>query len=487
MEYHHDLGLGLIWFTGDLACHVFDEERPKGECMTRPGGLLSDHRYLTNLSYKKYFDFLDEHPEIGQHLCMDATLIVSARTLAEEIGMPRFEQTQDPEQFHELLETLFHVYLHVCRRGNIDPLTIDFTPKGVREHVFYNTTNGAIRAVTDSEVVEGLSVKPHRWVNTTTKLPDGAFRRRITVSRYHLYRFLLSKPMPAGDWVDGDTGASMEAMLSARTESHDILVRGRLKDLPRSGFPDQVTADDARRYFTGAELAYIAESGRDIDVLGWWHGDLEVPPALPETNSMSLADAVLLEIMHRSWRENRGTGFWLAVAERMHLQELAYKMHQAGIPVLGYGSGKIVIATPEDREDKTARQEQDALLLSEFSAYRVQPPLEHVVDHPDLGMLTDHLTDLQAIALAGPRLLAKLEGTLTTGDGEAFDACINEAEIELEKVLGAYAGEPETPETPVTPEEPPESVEVDAPAEADDDEVSEADEAGVTPDDKENH
>lgn len=443
MGHHLDLGLGLIWFTGDLACHVFDAERPKGECMTRPAGLLSDHRYLTNLNYNQHFSFLDEHPDIGRHLSMDATLIVKANTLAEEIGMPRFEPTQDPDKLRTIVETLFHVYQHVCRRAQLDPLTMDFTPKGVREFVFHRTTSGAIRAVTENEVKDGLSVLPHRWISTNTALPEGAYRRRITVSRYHLYRFLLSAPVPTGDWEEGESGVSLETMLATRTESHDILVRGRLKDLPRAGFPDPVTTDGARRYFTGDELAHIVASGREIEVLSWLHGDIESPPALQETNAMSLADAVLLEIMHRSWRENRGTGFWLAVAERMHLQTLAFEMHRAGIPVLGYGNGKVLIATPEDREDKTARQEQDTLLLKEFSAYHVQPPLEHLTDHPLLEDIASSLTDLQALALAGPRHLATLDDALTRGDGEAFDDCIDKAEEELEKVLAAVSPEKE--------------------------------------------
>lgn len=439
MEYGHELGLGLIWFTGDLACHVFDAERPNGECKTRPQGLLSDHTYLTNLDYKAYFAFLEEHPELASHVVIDSTLIVRTNVLAEEIGLPslRVGQTQDPDLLQEILKTLYQVFKHVCLRTGIDPLAMDFTPRGVREHAFYRTTSGSVRAVTEQEIQQGLSVKPHRWISTNVALPEGAFRRRITVSRYHLYRYLLSAPIPVGQWEEGDAGASIETMMAARTSTHDILVRGRLRDLPSMGFPDAVTTDGARRYFTGAELSVIAEEGREIEVLSWSHGEIASPPALQEMNAMSLADAVILEITHRSWRENRGIGFWLAVAERMHLQSLASKMHQAGIPVLGYGSGKVVVATPED---SSARQEQDSLLLREFSAYHVQPPMEHLRDHPELGNdLTDHMTDLQALALAGPGLLAEVDDAFTHGDNARFEAALDKADEKLETLLTAGA------------------------------------------------
>lgn len=441
MAHHDDLGFGLIWFTGDLACYVFDDERPEGECMTRPKGLLSDHRYLTNLTYKQYGEFLDEHPELGRSTCMDTTLIVGANTLAEEIGMPHFDKTKDPDFFRELLETLYQTYRHICQRTGIDPLGVDFTPKGVREYIFHSTTNGALRAVTDEEITEGLSVAPHRWVSTNTSLPEGAYRRRLTVSRHMLYLTLLSAPTPTGDWSVGDPDATLEMMLEARTESHDILVRGRLKDLPKSGFPDALETASARRYFTGHEVAHLAQSGREMEVLNWWHGGVDSPPALPEVNSLSLADDVILEIMHRSWRENRGTGFWLATQERMHLHHLAKQIHEAGIPVLGYGSGKIVIATAEDREDKAARQEQDTMLLQSFGEYGIQPPLDHLMDHPDLPGLAEHLTSLQALAISGPRFIAKFDDAITRGDVEAFNDAIDEAEATFNN-LGSHDANP---------------------------------------------
>lgn len=442
MAYHDDLCLGLIWITGEQSCYVFDAERPAGECMTRPKNLLSDHRYLTNLSYDAHGKFLDDHREyhgLGGLLCMDTTLIVGLNTLAEEIGMPRFEKTQDPEHFVEILATLYHTYRHVCLRTGIDPLGIEFTPKGVRETIFHRTTNGAVRAVTDDEVKEGLSVTPHRWVNTGTVLPDGAYRRRLTISRQALYYPLLSALTPIGDWSEGEPSASLASILSARSPEHDVLIRGRLNDLPRTGFPDAITTENARRYYTGEEVALIADSDRELEVLNWWHGEVGSAPALPEFNTLSLVDDVILEIMHRSWRENRGTGFWQSVAERLRLQRLARSMHLAGIPVLGYGSGKIVIATPEDREDKTARHEQDTLLLTKFGEFGIQPPLEHLLDHPDLASLVPHLTDLQALSLAGPTFLRRIDEAITLGDADRYNEAINEADAALSDVVSQLA------------------------------------------------
>lgn len=435
MGQHDDLGLGLIWFTGELACYVFDASRPEGECLTRPSGLLSDHRYLSNLNYEEHGRFLDEHPEMGRMLCMDTTLIVGTTTLAEEIGMPRHEQTKDPEHFQQLLHSLYSTYRHVCLRVGLDPVSMDFTQKGVREFIFYRTTNGALRNVTDAEIKEGISVAPHRWINTGTPLPDGAFPRRLTLSRHQLYHPLLSAPTPVGEWVEGEANATMEVILATRTPTHDILVRGRLKDLPRKGFPDPVDTNDARRYFTGEEMALIAESGREFEILGWYHGSVDSPPALSELDPLSLADDVMLEVMHRSWRENRGTGFWHAVGERIHLQRLAYQIHNAGIPVLSYGSGKIVIATPDDKEDPSARHEQDQRLLELFGAHGIQPPLEHLYANPKLVDMVQHLTHLQALSLAGPEFLRRLDDAITVGNPEAYNAAIDDADIALGEIL----------------------------------------------------
>lgn len=435
MAHSHDIGLGLVWFTGDLACYVFDCERLEGEPMTRPQGLLSDHRYLTNLSYEKHTQFLEDHPELTGLLFMDGTMVVGTNTLAEEIGMPRFEQTQEPKRFQELLATLYHTYLHTCKRLGLDPLGIDFTLKGVREDVFYRTTNGAMRAVTTAEVKEGLSIKPHRWVNTGVALPEGAYRRRLTISRDKLYGPLLKAATPVGDWEEGEPNTSVDAILAMRTETHDVLIRGRLSDLPRTGFPDPVATDEVRRYFTGEELDLIVQAGREMEILNWWHGEIDAPPAMPETNSLSLVDDVIYEIMHRSWRENRGTGFWHSVAERIRLQRLAYQMHMSGIPVLGYGSGKVVIATPEDRDDPTARHEQDALLLRKFGQYGIQPPLEHLLDHPELGTLAEHLSDLQAISLAGPTFLRRIDEAITEGEEDAYISTINDADGALHELV----------------------------------------------------
>lgn len=429
MGHNDDIGLGLLWFVNDQACYCFDATRPHGEKMEEPHKLLSDHHYLTNLTYEGHRDFVKKRPELASVLCMETTMIISTRLLAEEIGLPKRPAENDPEPFVAVLRTLYTTFQHICRRSGIDPLTMKFTTAGIREFIFYQTTNGAIRNVTTEEVNEGLSVKPHRWIDTGTPMPsEGAFRRRLTISRSDLYLSLLAAPTPVGNWIEGDPAASVATMLGARSDSTDILVRGRLSDVPHLGFPDVVTTREPRKYFTGEEIAFLADTDRELEVLGWWHGPISSPPALPEVQSMSLADHLLLEIMHRSWRENRGTGFWLAAAERIRLHHVAKGLHDMGIPVSGYGTGKITIITPEDEQ---ARHEQDEMILKHFNQYGLQLPLDKLGNHPRLASLLDYVTDLQAVALAGPTHLAELDHAITDGDNERFTKCIQAVEDSL--------------------------------------------------------
>lgn len=424
-----DIGLGLIWFTGPRpGAFILDDKSPEGRHEPHLGGLLSDHRYLTNLGFDEYKSMQESFPSLTRQALPDNGLVVSLLTLAQELGMPAKDGPIKEHERLQILQVLRHVFATACFRLGLDPLEGTPHQNHFKKRIFKRTTPG-IKHVSalPNVAVSDLSPAPHRWISVPGPKLEGVRYRTVTVSRYSLYSALLQQPTPSGQWARGEAGASALQMLECISESTDVLARVRVAGARRKLFPDPETTKDPRRFYTGQELRIINTEGGSFEVLEWWTGPISAPPRLPDTNALSLADGVMLEMMHRSWRENPATGFWLSVGERLSMHHLAHQLHQSGIPVRGYGTGKISICTPTDHE---AQAEQDKAILG-YQGYGVQLPLTDIASNPCLPSLLSSLTPIQAIALGGVKRLQFIDEAITRGDGTRLDHLLAEADQAL--------------------------------------------------------
>jgi hypothetical protein len=420
-------GFGLLWFGKNDEIHCFNPGVRESIVLGSLADLPDEGIYLSNLTHKAFFSLLDDFSERSDQLLHDRSLFVSLKTIAEELGLNRGIGPVITEKDACILNTVRITFETACQRLGLNLYQTGVMARIIRSSVFKRTTTTGMKTPSIEEMPEAFSPAPHRWVNVPGQPVKGTHQLRVTVSRHTLYETLLKQPVPTGEWRRGDSLATPAVILNGMGDQYDVLVEATIQE-PGSQFPSALTTDAPTRLFTGTELKRAIKEGIPIEIYQWWHGPTQIVPALPETNKVSLADGVMLEMIYRSWRENPEVGFWVGTAERLTLHHLASALRQVGIEVTGYGSGKLLVRRPNERQ---ARQDQDQRLLKEFHPYGVQLPLAALGDHDALKELIDCMTDIQVLALADTTLLGKIEVAITDGDEAKLNMLLNEADSSL--------------------------------------------------------
>jgi hypothetical protein len=396
--------------------------------------------YLSNLTLDALHERVVDHPDAANRVLHDKGLIVSAKTIADELGLGALDDAPSDEQ-NAILISIRDAFQAACFRLGLNLAKTGIQQRHIRKEIFARTASEAMQATSIEDANLSLSPAPHRWVSVPLEWVENTHFRRITLQRQTLYPSLLRKPVPIGQWKLGSDHATPDMILNAVSDHHDILLEAQIKveegALATNGFLSVIATQTLRTLYTGQEVRKMVDEGISFSITRWWHGPTAPAPALPEIHPLSLADGLMLEMIHRSWRENPEIGFWISIAERMTLHHLAGLFFKQGVEVSGYGSGKLTVRAPND---PAASQNLDKRLLRDHHAFGIQLPLDALRSHPDLPELVELLTDQQAIALAAPGLLGPIDQSINEGDQSALESYLEKADDALQAMLTTSNG-----------------------------------------------
>lgn len=432
--------LGLLWFSDGAQQDVLhlapDSDDVEALDTTSLGeSMAAGGFYLSNLPLNVLYDRLTDDPDMAERVFHDKGLIVSVTTVGDELGLV-VRGDADEDARNSLLRSLRDAFQAACYRLGIDLEQTGVQQRRIRQWIFERTASDEMRTTSIEDRGLAMSPAPHRWVNVPLEWVDGVKVGRVTLLRHSLFPSLLRQPVPVGEWRVGSESATPEMILNAVGDHRDILLEAEV-DPEHAGsesgaFLSVIATQEPRGLYTGQEVRRMVEEGIPFTIQRWWHGPTAETPALPETHPLSLADGLMLEMIHRSWRENPEIGFWLSIAERMTLHHLAALFHRKGIEVRGYGSGKLTVRVPNDPE---AARSLEKRILSDHHPFGVQLPLGNLREHPELPELVESLTDQQVIALASPGLLGPIDACITLGDQAGLEALLEQADAALQALL----------------------------------------------------
>lgn len=458
METEQAPDLGLLWFYGKDKQHGIHFAPGNDESVPLDWGHLAEnveegHFYLSNLSLPALQEVMDDQPaSVMSGVLHDKGLIVGVQTLADELGIRTSKDEPDTGEL-AILASIRRAFEAACYRLGLNLEETGIQQRRIRRQIFERSASSAMKATSIEGADLSFSPAPHRWISVPRDWVEGVHIKRVTLSRHSLFSLLLRQPVPVGEWLMGSDSATPDMILNAVGEQRDILLEADVTLPEPSGdgaFMSVVTTQEPRALYTGQEVRRMVDEGITFTVKRWWHGETAPARALPETHPLSLADGLMLEMMHRSWRENPEIGFWLSIAERITLHHLAERLHQQGVELCGYGSGKLTFLAPDDRD---AAQGVDKRLLRDNHRFGVQLPLSDLRSHPELPTLVDYLTDQQVIALADPALLGAIDRRITQGDQEGMERLLEQADDALKALLPEAEGNAEPPTAEATDNE----------------------------------
>lgn len=429
--------IGLIWFSSDNQPYfIVKPESDRVEmCATLkdcPKGY-----YLTNLDFKALHELIERMPEWTEHLMHQKGLFVNVVNVAEELGLPESLPQDITTEIDGILVTVKHSFNQACFRLGLDLGETGVRPRAMQRRIFSRTASPAMQQTSIEDAGVSFSPQPHRWVKVPTSYSDDNEMIRISLDRKRLYGALLTTAVPVGEWLEGDDKASMEIVISAMSEQHDVLVDAEL-DIPISpptGFPSTYHTDYSRTLFTGQEIRQLVKEGIGFKVRRWWHGRIAPAPKVLSSQSISMADGLMLEMVHRSWRENPEIGFWLAITERVSLHGFARRLFDTGVEIRGFGTGKIMVRC---QKDAAAKDSLITRLLKQNKGYGLQFPLNSLRQHPELYELLPLMTDQQSIAMASPTWLRKIDAALRVGDKQALKDCMRQVDQSLSVLVQGH-------------------------------------------------
>lgn len=427
---------GLAWFESLDRCLVVDAEHPDGAMLESPKDLRPDHVYLTNLPRGSIQD-IDASDALKAQLRDEYTFCVKASAVAidlgwqtelvSKMGLPTGKKCQ-------ILKAIHGGFLTAFRRAGIDPCDpryADGQPT-MRRDLWQKTMPEAFQVESWPDISPShLASQSHAWVNISRPPGDDTFIRTISVTRSITYPALLEMPLPVGEWERGDPQTPDSIVLSQLDDDTGVLIKGKVTNGYDGPFVSCCHTTTPRQHFTAFEINALREESASIHIEDWWSGKTAAPELpVSEVEDISLGDSILLEMVHRSWRNNPATGYWMACCERMGLHGAAEYLHSSEIPVLGYGSGRITIASPRD---PAALEEQDRALLAKLPDLCLQIPLNLNWEGDSLRWRLPMLSELQQLAISDPGQLTKIDAAIDSGDQAEIDKTMADIKAALEQ------------------------------------------------------
>lgn len=295
----------------------------------------------------------------------------------------------------------------------------------VRKELISQIKDRTMAECFQSAAADGMNqsqVRPsaHSWVTTGQKINRGEVVRTIHLDRSIFYYYLLDQEIPANIWGAGDPSVSQNIIMRiAERGKEGIIAEGSHKENAALPFVSGCRTDASRNLYIPSEIASLNEEGSKLHLAGWWSGDLLRPVSpLDGCNSISLGDSMLMEMIYKSWKSDGLVGYWLSATERLVLHGIS-ELLSAGVKVIGYGSGKIAIATSSNKESVS---QQDEYLLGYRDDCFVRIPIDHSWDAGEFCRKLPLLSDMQKIASTWIEGLALIDEAIDSQDSGKLDA-----------------------------------------------------------------
>lgn len=399
--------------------------------------LKTDVFYICNMS-KAEISYLGISEEQKGVLLPESLLSVKPYHVASELGYCSAsvkEEAKLSNRMVNILEAVRQGFVSALHRAGISLEEVLENSNGsFLEKIYKKTMPPQFQGESWPGILLGdRNPEVHTWVKTGETLSKGGNEPRIlSVNRSVFYNACLSYPVPTGTWEQGDPAATQTIILETMTDDHGVLVKGVMEPPETLSFVPSCTTVDDRNFYIAHEVASVDEEGGHIRIADWWSGPLETPShPLEQHYVSSLGDSILLEMAHRSWRKQGNTGYWIACTERLMLHGISEALHNAGIKVLGYGSGRIRIESPTE---KAARAQQDLVLKEFVEVMGLQIPIENSWDAEDIKLRFEMLSAPQRYAMCGGEFLKNLDIAIDKKDQVLIDELHAEAKQQLDDI-----------------------------------------------------
>jgi hypothetical protein len=358
--------------------------------------------------------------------------------VALDLGWPQksgLESLEINQRLLGILKTVRKGFQSALLRAGIHLPDLDpDTPRAFLESLYRKTmpTDRRAHAWPDIQLDERTH-KYHAWVRTEQDMPANHRIRTLSVNRPVFYGTCLSLPMPSGQWSQGDPSATQAIILDNMTEHQGVMVKGKAESPENLSFIPSCKTIESRDLYIAHEVLSIEEEGGHIRIADWWSGPVEPidHPLKDNYHEASLGDALLIEMVHRSWRKNLDKGYWLSCTERLMLHGISEALFNAGICIQGFGSGRITIATPDTPEGEA---EQDKLLSEFIRPLALQIPINHDWEWKDIEWRLPMLSFMQRYSLCGPDILINLDTAIDTNDQVLLDNTQEKAKNALKEM-----------------------------------------------------
>lgn len=399
--------------------------------------LKTDVFYICNMS-KTEISYLGISEEQKGTLLQESLLSVKPYQVASELGYCSAsvkEAAKLSNRMANILEAVRQGFVSALHRAGISLDEILENSNGsFLDKIYKKTMPPQFQGEAWPGILLGDSSSGvHTWVKTGKSLSQGDHElRTLSVNRSVFYNACLSYPVPTGVWDQGDPAATQTIVLETMTDDHGVLVKGVMEPPENLSFLPSCKTIDDRSFYIAHEVASVDEEGGHIRIADWWSGPLETPThPLEQHYTSSLGDSILLEMAHRSWRKKGNTGYWIACTERLMLHGISEALHNAGIKVLGYGSGRITIESPTD---KASRAEQDLVLKEFVEVMGLQIPIENSWNAEDVKLRFEMLSAPQRYAMCGGEFLKNLDLAIDQKDQTLIDELHTEAKQKLDQL-----------------------------------------------------
>ena len=414
MNYNN---LSMIYFASMKRAVVVTPENAT-EINPAESSLPNEGLFLSNLGARE-ISVLPFQDEDKRRILASSDLVVNPSYIAKELGVDLGGAIEASDA--STLKAVLQGYKSALYRLRF---SIPMEGRRVRRELIESIKERTMADDFKSAICEGVkpeSIKPsvHSWVETGSKLPKNFKTRVVHLDRGLFYYFLLNQDLPVNVWKAGDPSLPLDIILKS-SEGHGagFLAEGSHShdgDLP---FISGCTTSVKRNHYLPVEIVNLQEEGSSFNLSGWWRGEMTKPRSPFEgCNEISLGDSLLMEMIYKAWRSDGLLGYWIAATERLIIHGVAELLSDKVI-VLGYGSGKLAIATPDDAEGAA---EQDKYLLKFRDECFLRIPISQKWSARQLCTFLPLLSDMQKIAATWADGLSKIDRALDAHSYEELD------------------------------------------------------------------
>lgn len=423
--------LSIVFFTSMKNAVIVSEEGLQRHDF-RVERLPGDGMYLSNLSHEE-IGAIPVDDQDKRRLLAKSELLINPAYISKELGV---DLARGKKEYNEsALLAVLQGYKSALFRVKFK---LDNSKSDIRGSLIRQVKERTMASDFREANCEGidrrrLHVGAHSWVETGATVKNREFVRTVHLDRAKFYYYLLNQELPVDTWEAGDPALPVSIIMNSVSEGRrGFIAAGDHAENTSLKFISGCQTSKRREIYLPSEIVSLQEEDATFEMKDWWQGRVLKPRSPYDgCNPLSLADSLLMEMVYRSWRSQSLTGYWLAATERLIIHGIAEILSE-DMTVIGYGSGKIAIATPKD-SDGTDRQDNALLKLSEDCHIRL--PIDHSWSANKLCEILPLLSDMQKIAVSHMESLADIDKSIDLHDVEGVGAAQETAKKSLEEKI----------------------------------------------------